>query len=120
MKLIIIDIDIQSNIYQNISNVLTKHVVLFGISIITNQSFFIYNFCASFERYYTHIATALVGLYGMRELEVTMNVIVLWLVLNINYDKYIRFCKCCHLCVSKCCIKNNQNPLQNPYLQLKE
>ena len=117
MKYTIIDIDIQSDMYQKITNVLTKHVVLFGIAIITNQAFFLWLFYGSLNPM-SYIIFSVIA-YSLRSLEVTVNVLVLWLVININYDKYIRFCKCCHLWISKCWMKNIE-PLQNPYQQLKD
>ena len=123
MRKTVIDVDIQSNIYQNIANVLTKHIVLFSIAIFTTQLFYIFTLIYSFEKWtfqYKLGSLNLNILFALRSAGICMNVLVLWLVLNINYDKYICICKCCHLCVAKCCVKNNTNPLQNPYLQMKD
>ena len=53
-------------------------------------------------------------------LEVTINVLVLWLILRVNYDKYIGACKYCHIGMAKCCIKNVDSirVVENPYRQL--
>ena len=116
MRQTVVDIEVESNIYQNISNVLTKHIVLFGIAIITNQSVFMWSISYSFydppinDRIFIMTIT-----YIIRSIEISINMMVLWLVLNINYDKYIYCCKYCHLCVAKCCISKSQHPLQNPY-----
>lgn len=118
LKKTVIDIDIQSNVYQNIANVLTKHIVLFGIAIVTNQLFFIWTIAYA---WYNHPYDPMIFVcidYVLRSIELSVNVAILWLVLNINYEKYLCCCKHCHLCVAKCCVKNNERPFQNPYMQL--
>ena len=55
--------------------------------------------------------------YSERALENIVNVIVLWLILRVNYNKYICLCGCCHKCIGKCCFKNMDtiNMVDNPY-----
>lgn len=112
------DIDIQSNMYQNLANVLTKHIVLFGIAIITNQLFFIWVMAFTwYDTKYTLFAVIIA--YGVRSFEIFINVIILWLVLNINYGRYIHCCRCPHVFIAQCCVQNNEMPLQNPYRELE-
>ena len=113
------DLDIESTMYQKITNILTKHMVLFGIAIITNESWFLYMFIATYSGF--NFVENISG-YEARAMETMVNVIALWLVLNINHDKYIFWCRCCHLTVSKCCIKKriDEKALQNPYQLLIE
>ena len=102
------------------ANVIAKHCLLFGMAILFNQGFlvtvFIYTFMpggvASFASDIV-VGCALTS-------EVTVNVLVLWLILRVNYDKYICLCKCCHIGVAKCCIKNvdGTRVVQNPYYEL--
>ena len=121
MRKTVIDVDVQSNIYQNIANVLTKHIVLFGIAIFATQLFYIYVLFYSFsDRLLSNEGIDLTLSYVVRSIGIFIDVLVLWLVLNINYGKYICCCKYCHLCVAKCCVRNNENPLQNPYHQLRD
>ena len=104
-----------------ISNTMTKHCVLFGTAIITNQAFYL-----SFISHLTDELTVTIQYsvpYSLRALENMINIIVLWLVLKISYDKYICFCKCCHLCVARCCMKDttkfdSTTTVNNPYYQL--
>lgn len=120
LRKIVVDIDIQSNIYQNIANVLTKHIVLFGIAIITNQLFFLWTLATSlYDPPVNYQMFIVIIAYVVRSIEIWVNVLILWLVLNINYQRYLNCCKYLHLYIAKCCVKNNENPLKNPYQQLK-
>ena len=46
-----------------------------------------------------------------------MVVLILWLLLRVNYDKYICLCKGCHICIAKCCFKevDIDKIVDNPY-----
>ena len=135
MKKTIINIDpsLSKEAEQNVNlmaNVITKHSVLFGIAIIINQGFylsiFLYN--TKLTSYHENITTQFVVLvgycipFGVRAIESIANVLILWLLLRINYDRYIGLCKCCHLCVGKCCFKNidHKSRVNNPYRELSE
>ena len=83
-----------------ISNTVTKHCVLFGIAMIMNQAFLVVdlhgNATNSFiYSWYKQFA------FSVRALENLVNIAVLWLVLRINYDKYICLCGSCHRCMGK-------------------
>ena len=121
MRKVVVDIDINSVMYQNIHNVLIKQVVLFMPAIIKNQLFFGYLFYASYrvpelstEKYIPYLVVA----YMIRTFDISVNILVLWLVININHDKYICFCKYCHVWCTKCLSPANNKPLENPYQRL--
>eukprot|EP01084_Bolivina_argentea_P281917 482461_1 len=104
---------------QLITNVIIKHCVLFGIALITNESFFIYILLFATLELKTYIVFFV---YAMRGLEIIVNVSVLSLILRINYDKYIILCKCCHILVAKCFLRvaDTKHATSNPYYELKE
>ena len=52
---------------------------------------------------------AVITAHCMRSVENTINVIILWLVLEVNSDKYVCLCKCCHSCILKNCMKEDPN-----------
>lgn len=121
MRRIVVDIDIQSAMYLNIYNVLTKQVVLFLPAVISNQLFFAYLFYVTYvlphlavEEYVPYLVVA----YMVRTFEVVINILVLWLIININHDKYIRVCKYYHICCARCLSKHNDKPLANPYQRM--
>ena len=104
-----------------ISNTVTKHCVLFGIAMIMNQAFLVVdlhgNATNSFiYSWYKHFA------FSVRALENLVNIIVLWLVLKVNYDKYICLCGSCHRCMGKCCFKSIESDtiVENPYYEYVE
>ena len=118
MRKVVVDIDIHSVMYQNMNNVLAKQMVLFMPAIFTNQLFFGYLFYVSYslpsvsiDKYVPYLVVA----YMVRAFEVSANILVLWLVININHDKYISFCKYCHVCCANCLSPENAEPLENPY-----
>ena len=102
-----------------IRNIMTKHCVLFGIAIITNQVYFstiVYNqlIDSNLSIRQNHITSVII-----RAFEITVNVCALWLVLRINYNQYICLCRYCHLCIGKCCISKDTSA-DNPYYQLDD
>eukprot|EP01084_Bolivina_argentea_P276728 472246_1 len=118
-----IDPSVSQQINKNmnlISNVIIKHFILFGMAILSNQLFFlnqvIYYF--SSEEWDIPYVTRT---FSMRALECFINVLVLWLILQINYNKYICLCRRCHLCVARCLYKRNidESVVENPYIQLQ-
>ena len=46
----------------------------------------------------------------VRAIENVFNVIILWLVIRINNDKYLFLCKCWHICILRYCMK------EDPYI----
>ena len=72
------------------SNTVTKHSVLFGLAMILNQAFYLVVWYVEFHALFSR--DWINGMYCVRAIENTVNVIVLWLVLRINYKKYICFC----------------------------
>ena len=126
IKRTIIDIDpsTSNQAHKNMNimmNVVAKHSILFGISIIVNQGFAVTLFISTFFgnggifSFSGDVITTIAI-----TLDCTINVLVLSLVLRANYDKYICLCKCCHLCMAQCCFKNvdRQNIVDNPYHDL--
>ena len=79
------------------TNVVAKHGLLFGIAILINPLYLIIialstlDVIGGFYSFFTDIGTALT-----QSIEGTVIVLVLWLILRINYDKYICLCKGCH------------------------
>ena len=110
--------------YQNkvnmITNILIKHGVLFAIAIIGNQMFFMYKM---FDDLTDHQHTVIVDRiikYSVRVTENTINIMVLVLILRIYHNQYIYLCKYCHLCVGKCCMRNENVNVDNPYRQMHD
>ena len=103
------------------TNVVAKQCLLFGIAIIINQAFLTTVIVFSFEDTYTTFESD-ISHRSIQPLEVTVNVVVIWLILRGNYDKYICLCKCCHIGIAKCCFKNvdNESIAKNPYSPLLE
>ena len=101
-----------------ITNILTKHCVLFGIAIIANQFFFIYIIIHWLHvNEHTVISDRIIP-FVIRSSESFINITVLCLVLQIYYKQYISLCKYCHLCVGRCCMKNEETMIDNPYYKL--
>ena len=102
-------------------NVVAKHCLLFGISIIINQGFTTTLFISTYLSHgglYSFVGDVITTIAVA--MECTTNVLVLWLILRINYDKYICFCLRCHLCIAKCCFKSvdEKAVVDNPYREL--
>eukprot|EP01084_Bolivina_argentea_P259547 437951_1 len=86
---------------------MTKNCILFGFAIVVNQGFFaaiMYDVLSGGSTGYMHVIVDYCIPYCSRAIETITNICVLWLILQINYDKYINLCKCCHLCVARCII----------------
>lgn len=104
-------------------NVVAKHSLLFGIAMAFNPGYLVTVFLSATEiimkgGYYSEFAVY--GTAIAQTLEGFINVLVLWLILRKNYKKYIRCCKCCHICVAKCCFKNvdSKQIVADPYKDL--
>ena len=110
--------------YQNkvnlMTNILTKHSILFGIGIIANQLLFGYMIVHYANKHDHTIENDRIVLYIVRALENFIILCVLRLVLEIYYDQYICLCKCCHLCVGRCCLRTEDVMINNPYVGLRE
>ena len=98
------------------SNTVAKYGLLYGITIFTNQLYalsFLYNelyLNGGFDNHFVDVAQVI---------EVSVNIVVLWLILRRNYDKYICLCKCCHFFMARCCFKNidMRQMADNPYFE---
>eukprot|EP01084_Bolivina_argentea_P159554 277868_1 len=101
-----------------IVNVIIKHSVLFGFAIFVNQGWAIMNILTTT---YSVEVFKLGMEYCVRALENLTNILVLWLMLRINYNKYICICKYCHLCIGQWCMEHSKTSvtLHNPYLQIQ-
>ena len=82
---------------------LTKQALLFGIAIFSDQLYAIAIFCGYFAPISDDIEEIVIA--SSQVMEVTVNTVVLWLVLRINYDRYICLCQYFHVGVAKCCVK---------------
>ena len=104
-----------------IANVMTKHSLLFGIAIFVNQGFYAVLIWQHFADKYGVLAVYCIE-YSVRAFENVINVTILWLILRVNYSKYIGLCNCCHKCIGKCCFKNiDYNPaINNAYQTLMD
>ena len=102
-----------------ISNTVTKHCILFGIALVMNQGFYVVGIYGDLANAYDSYAWYAFLLYSIRALENIVNVVVLWLILRVNYGKYIGLCGYCHNCVAKCCFKNIDSKIvsENPYIE---
>ena len=105
-----------------ISNTVTKHCVLFGIAMSINQAFYAINLYERLTNSLWNVGCWTCEIYSIRAFENIVNIIVLWLVLRINYDKYICLCGCCHRCIGKCCYRDIASNVisDNPYLVLND
>ena len=103
--------DVSSDIVSNyncdkqaIWNVMIKHCVLFGIfGIFLNQAWYIEVWIDCFNTTQTNFPNILIREYTVRSFENLTNIIILWLALKVNNDKYVYLCKCWHLCILNCC-----------------
>ena len=125
MKETIVDIDPRLSIKSEhsvnfVENTITKHCVLFGIAIITNQAYYA-GFLGFVLGDWNNVAVSYSAPYSLRTMECMIKILILWLSLRISYDKYIKLCKCCHLGAVRCCTRNEKSSssLDNPYHQLQ-
>ena len=100
---------------QRIWNVMIKHCVLFGIALISNQSWYIVNFAGPILIQASSLSNGFIREYTARAIENTINVIVLWLVLKINNEKYVKVCKCWHSCILKYCMKEDPDVIREGF-----
>ena len=107
-----------------LSNTVVRHSLLFGITMIINQSFFSMWIYINTDNlldtmYFLQVQYLL---WSLRALENLVNVLVLWLILRINYHRYICLCKYCHAFIGKCCFNSvdRDTMINNPYLELDD
>ena len=75
-------------------HVITRHCVLFGIAILSNQLFYTSGYIISF---YPPTNNTLIGIvYQLRGFENMINVTVLYLSMALNNDFYQKICSICH------------------------
>ena len=88
------------NIDRTIIDVMTRHTLLFGSAVITNQLFFI----GLIVTFITD--TFLWYIYVLRGFENLANIIVLYLSLQVNNTLYLSICKSCHIKLRDCFTKS--------------
>lgn len=82
-------------------HIITRHCVLFGIAILSNQLFYTSGYIISF---YPPTNNVLIGIvYQLRALENMINIMVLYLCMTLNSDLYQKLCSICHTQLMKCC-----------------
>ena len=84
-------------------NVMIKHSLLFGIAILMNQTWYISSIINALILSDTNYPLILIRSYTSRAIENAMNIVILWLVLKGNNNRYIYLCKCCHQCILRFC-----------------
>ena len=110
MKKLMINIDPSTSLKAErnvtlMTNLVAKHGLLFGIAIIINPAHLVSvilnsyfggwdNFVADMTMNVTQVTEAFVMIF------------VLWLLLRVNYSRYIKLCKYCHIGVARCCFNN--------------
>ena len=96
-------------------NTMIKHCILFGIAIFSNQFWYIAVIIDLTQELYKVPSFELMEEYMSRSVGIVIDIVILSLVLKINSDKYILFCKCCHLRVLKYCMKLNRDVLEEGF-----
>ena len=94
-------------------NVMIKHCVLFGTALVINQSWYIVNIID--DSNVVNVYVTLIMIYSVRSVENAVNIIILWLVLKINSDKYVSLCKCWHVCLLRYCMKEDPNMIREGF-----
>eukprot|EP01084_Bolivina_argentea_P143325 251727_1 len=106
--IVCVQIDQSVNQNYNPSNrlleIISKHSILFGVAMITNQCFYI---GIILEEYFRidkiNYTEAILILFSARALENLVNALVLWLMLAINLKLYFKLCGICHTKMQNCC-----------------
>ena len=97
-------------------NVMIKHCVLFGIAMISNQLWYVTTIIDALEISNTNFSSVLIRDYTARSVENTINIVILWLVLTVNNDKYVRLCNCWHRFVLKYCMKEDPSIIREGFV----
>ena len=105
----ILDVAINESDYgdtrRKIWNVMIKHCILFGTSLLANQLWYIMiTINLSYRYQLQDRGISFLEEHTIRCIENCVNIFILWLVLRINNDKYVSLCKFCHSCALKCCM----------------
>ena len=101
-----IDYDYNSD-KKAIWNLMIKHCVLFGIAIISNQTWYINSIIGYTNPKGSPLEYKIAESYTARSVENVINIVIFWLVLKVNNDKYVCLCKCWHSCILKYCMKED-------------
>eukprot|EP01084_Bolivina_argentea_P003010 5621_1 len=99
-----------------ILNVMIKHCVLFGIALISNQSWYIVNFAGPVLIKASSLSKGFIREYTARSIENLINIVILWLVLQINNEKYVKVCGCWHECILKYCMKQDPDMIREGFI----
>lgn len=112
----------QSHNRQNkaILNVMIKHCVLFGITLLANLAFYISVIITELPAVKAPSATVLMITSLSRSVGNTIIVVILWLVLKINSTKYVYLCKCWHICLLKYCMKEDADVIREGFVENEE
>eukprot|EP01084_Bolivina_argentea_P270227 459441_1 len=84
--------------------IITRHSILFGLTIITNQLFYtellirMYIIPTTYDIHFSN--------FCFRALENTLNCIALFLSLQSNLGTYASLCGCCHMAIQNCFLRN--------------
>ena len=104
-------------------NVMIKHCVLFAIAISSSQSFWVTTLFVTYDDSWSGnfgFSRRLIVRWTVRAIASSVNIILLWLVLRINNDKYICLCKCVHSCVLKNCMREDPNIIREGFADVNE
>eukprot|EP01084_Bolivina_argentea_P250665 420092_1 len=97
-------------------NLMIKHGILFGIALFANQIFYVMIIMVTWHVSLGIITFGAMASYTGRAVENTINIVILWLVLKFNNNKYICVCKCCHLCILRYCMKEDPNIIREGFI----
>ena len=102
---------------RSIWNVMIKHCVLFGIALLSNQLWYVSVLVdiQSIQYVIDHWTSVLLRVYVLRAVENLINIIILWLVLKVNNDKYVCLCKCWHKCILRYCMREDPNIIREGF-----
>ena len=96
-------------------NVMIKHCILIGIALISNQAWYVTMIIGAVNESDTKPSSTLIKDYTARTLENTINIVILWLILKVNNNKYVYLCKCWHSCILKYCMKEDPNIIREGF-----
>ena len=83
-----ISMEAQKNV-NAMSNVVAKHCLLFGSAILFNQGFLVTVFVSTFMHNGVADVASDIAVGYAASAEYAVNILVLWLILRTNYDKYV-------------------------------
>ena len=97
-------------------NVMIKHCVLFGIASLSTQIWYITGFVTIPAISIITLPSELLIQYTGRAITNAINIVILWLALKLNNDKYIYLCKCWHKCILKYCMKEDPDIMREGFV----